>query len=253
MGVYWLEQTEADVPKQNDWLSARELIFLDRLRFAPRRADWRLGRWTAKQTVAACSKLDSSSPALAQIEIIPAPSGAPEVFLDNKLSVVTISLSHRNHRAICALGRGAFALGCDLELIEPRTDAFLSDYFAAEEQALVAGQPATDRPQLLALLWSAKESALKALRCGLRLDTLSVIVGLVDWSSDVNGWRPLKVRYTGGQTFCGWWQVADNMVQTVVAFPPPGQPISLALQRDGGRLAGFSRPTCETEITQTCP
>ncbi len=36
-------------------------------------------------------------------------------------------------------------LGCDLEVIEPRSEAFLSDYFTAEEQALVARAHATDR------------------------------------------------------------------------------------------------------------
>jgi 4'-phosphopantetheinyl transferase len=229
MGVYWLEQIEADVPNENNWLSARELIFLGRLRFAHRRADWRLGRWTAKQAVAACLNLASSPSAFARIEIVPAPSGAPEVFLDNKLSAVTISLSHRNHTAICAVGRGAFELGCDLELIEPRTDAFLSDYFTAEEQALIATRPATDRPRLLALLWSAKESALKALTCGLRLDTRSVIVDPADLSFGLNGWRPLQVRYTGGQIFHGWWQIANDMVRTVVSSPPPARPIALQL------------------------
>jgi 4'-phosphopantetheinyl transferase len=251
MCVYWLEQTEAEVPEENEWLSKSELIFFNRLRFAHRRADWRLGRWTAKQAVAARLNLVSFPTALAKIEIVPAPSGAPEVFVDSKLAAVRISLSHRNHRAICALGPGTFELGCDLELIEPRSDAFLSDYFTVEEQALVAAKPATDRPQLLALLWSAKESALKALRLGLRLDTRSVIVGLLDWSFDVNGWHPLQVRHAGGRIFRGWWQAADNMVQTVVASPPPGRPISLALRNEHRSLAAFSKPTCESEKTQS--
>jgi 4'-phosphopantetheinyl transferase len=229
MGVHWLEQIEADVPKENDWLSAREFIFLDRFSFAHRRADWRLGRWTAKQAVAACLNLASSLPALARIEIVPAPSGAPEVYLDNKLSAVPISLSHRNHRAICFVGRPAVALGCDLELVEPRTDAFLSDYFTAEEQALVAGQSVTDRPRLLGILWSAKESALKALHSGLRLDTRSVIVDPIDLQFGFNGWRPLRVCYTGGQIFHGWWHIADDMVRTVVSSPPPALPIPLQL------------------------
>src|ERR1700739_2610653 len=247
MGVHWLEQTEADVPKENDWLSARERISLDRLRLAHRRADWRLGRWTAKQAVAVCCDLPSFPPALAAIEIIPAPSGAPEVFFENKLSPVTISLSHRNHRAVCFLARQAMELGGDLELVEPRSDSFLSDYFTREEQALVAGQPAADRPRLLALLWSAKESALKALRVGLRLDTRSVIVGPLDWPCELNGWHPIEVRYTGGRTFRGWWQGAGNMVETVVSFSPPGPPIRLALGNDRGSFRGFSKPACESE------
>ena len=89
-------------------------------------------------------------------------------------------------------------LGCDLEIIEPRSDAFVADYFTTEEQALIARASAADRPRLLALLWSAKESALKALHEGLRLDTRCVIVSPFDESFDLNGWSPLRVRYTGG-------------------------------------------------------
>ena len=72
--------------------------------------------------------------------------------------------------------RSGAELGCDLEIVEPRSDAFIADYFTAEEQALIERTSAADRSLLLALLWSAKESALKALRAGLRLDTRSVIV-----------------------------------------------------------------------------
>ena len=61
MHVYWLEQTEANVPEDNTWLSPREVAFADRLRFAKRRADWRLGRWTAKRAGAACDTRACSS------------------------------------------------------------------------------------------------------------------------------------------------------------------------------------------------
>jgi hypothetical protein len=53
MQVYWLEQAVNDVPDNNNWLCTGELACLNRLRFAKRRADWRLGRWTAKRAVAA--------------------------------------------------------------------------------------------------------------------------------------------------------------------------------------------------------
>ena len=57
MDVYWLEQSEADVPTADDWLSENEVARLNSLRVAKRRADWRLGRWTAKCAVAASLKL----------------------------------------------------------------------------------------------------------------------------------------------------------------------------------------------------
>jgi 4'-phosphopantetheinyl transferase len=224
MDVYWLEQTEEDLPKENDWLSGSELSFMEGLRFAKRRADWRLGRWTAKLSLAGYLNAPCSPAFLAKIEIRPAPSGAPEAFLDSKLAAATISLSHRNNRAACAVGPPAVDLGCDLELIEPRSDNFIADYFTPEEQRLVRQQSLAQQSLFLALLWSAKESALKALRTGLRLDTCSVAVELLDSSLEFEGWRALRVRSIGSKVFDGWWFNHDGMVRTVVGAPLPALP-----------------------------
>ncbi len=170
MEVYWLERTEADLPTDNDWLSASEAASLNGMRFAKRRDDWRLGRWTAKRAVATYLILPSDRQILAGIEIRPMPSGAPEVFIANQPAAVTVSLTHRAGAAACAIASSGVALGCDLEVIEPRSEAFIADYFTAEEQQLIQRMSATERPRLLALLWSGKESALKALRTGLRLE-----------------------------------------------------------------------------------
>jgi 4'-phosphopantetheinyl transferase len=180
MDVYWLEQAEADVPSTNDWLSASEVDRLNGMRFTKRRADWRLGRWTAKRALAVSLNLPAHAQALAEIEIRAAPDGAPEVFFANNPGSVTVSLSHRAGTAVCAVALSGAALGCDLEMIEARTEGFVADYFTTEEQGLVARAFAPDRPQLCTLLWSAKESALKALRAGLRLDTRSVVVSPFD-------------------------------------------------------------------------
>jgi 4'-phosphopantetheinyl transferase len=253
MDVYWLERSAADLPAQSDWLSASDRTRLDGMRFAKRRDDWRLGRWTAKLAVAAYLKLPTDFQALAEIEVLPAPSGAPEVFFANQPAEVTISLSHRDGTAICAIAGSGVSLGCDLEIVEPRSDAFVTDYFTPEEQALVARAHPADRFLLLALLWSAKESALKALRAGLRLDTRSVVVNLVDGfqfpSKDLprsredscdsalivqpacGVWRPLHVRFSADQLFQGWWQHEQNLLRTLVATPSPSQPISLNLQQ----------------------
>jgi 4'-phosphopantetheinyl transferase len=248
MIVYWLEQTEADVPGENDWLSARELGQLSALRFAKRRLDWQLGRWAAKHALAVCLRLPFDYPSLANIELRPAPSGAPEVFLANEPAPVTVSISHRAGIAVCAVALSGGALGCDLEAIEQRSDAFVQDYFTYEERGLLAQTPEDDRPLLLTLLWSAKESALKALRVGLRVDTRCVIAAPVvapasqerdgkhnvqkkhanhgDFTAQhmdgVNAWRPLRVRHIYGPTFQGWWQHSRGLVRTMVADSPIG-------------------------------
>jgi 4'-phosphopantetheinyl transferase len=244
MNVYWFEQTEADLPAENDWLSADEAICLQGKRFAKRRSDWRLGRWTAKQALSAILDVPAHPQIFRKMEIRPAPSGAPEAFFDNRPAAVTISLSHRDGIAACAVVKSQVEMGCDVEVVEPRSDDFIADYFALEEQALVARASAADRDRLLALLWSAKESALKALRAGLRLDTRCVVVSPFEAAYDLNGWSRLLVRYTGeradeGQIFHGWWQYEDHMVRTVVANPPPDSPIPSTI-----RTHFFDSPSC---------
>jgi len=229
MNVYWLEQTEADVPVENDWLSENEAACLNGMRFPKRRADWLLGRWTAKHALSVCLDLPAHPEIFKKLDIRPAQSGAPEAFFINQPAGVTISLSHRGGVAACAVAMSEIEMGCDLEMVEPRSDAFIADYFTKKEQALVARASATDRPWLLALLWSAKESALKALHEGLRLDTRSVQVSPFDASFDLNGWSPLRVSYTDGAVFHGWWQLANNILRTCVASPRPDSPISLTV------------------------
>jgi 4'-phosphopantetheinyl transferase len=202
----WLEQIAADVPAGDDWLTPSEAARLAALRFPKRRADWRLGRWTAKLAVASVME---SPRTLAGIEIRAAPSGAPEVFYDGQPLPLAISISHRAGVACCAVAQPAVALGCDLELIEPRSDAFVADYFTDTERALIAQAVPPRQPELIALLWSAKESALKALHVGLRADTRSVTVKLV-------GATKLSMAHAGGE-FRGWWQSDGTLIRTLAA------------------------------------
>jgi 4'-phosphopantetheinyl transferase len=231
MNVFWLEQTEADVPAESDWLSPSEALRLAGLRFPKRRADWRLGRWTAKRAVAACLGLPIHAENLALLEIRAAASGEPEVFLQRVPAAVSISLSHRAGVALCAVTPSSTALGCDLEIVEPRSDAFAADYFTVEEQALLSRTPASNRAVLLSLLWSAKESALKALHQGLRLDTRSVIVelDLRAKSSDSVPWIPLQVRHGNGSIFHGCWFVRGRLLRSLVAAAPSLHAIPIKL------------------------
>jgi 4'-phosphopantetheinyl transferase len=240
--VYWLEQSESDVSPGDDWLSPAEATLLKGMRFAKRHDDWRLGRWTAKRALAIYLDIPDHPRALATIEIRPAQSGAPQAFFADRAAPVSISLSHRAGSAICALAPSGTSVGCDLEVIEPRTVNFVEDYFTPAEQALVAGSPELDQQLIITLVWSAKESALKALCIGLRQDTRDVIVSLGETPgnrkvpaannqrtlsrSHVPGWQPIRVRHADGQIFRGWWQSTD-FVRTIVSSPPPSQPTAL--------------------------
>jgi len=246
METHWLEQTEADLPAHDDWLSPKECVLLSQKRFPKRRADWRLGRWTAKRAAATFLNLPGDPHALQEIEVRAAPSGAPELFLAERPAALTISISHRAGIAACTIAREGVALGCDLELIEPRDDGFVADYFTADEQALIARTLKPDWPRLVTLIWSAKESALKALREGLRIDTRSLAVILPDHEhaaaalgphSGLDPWQPFQVRCVGGEVFQGWWQSAGKIVRTLVGTPAPCPPIFL---KERGASAGLA-------------
>ena len=134
MNIFWLQQAERDVPVDDQWLTPDELNRLRGLGFPQRRRDWRLGRWTAKCAVASYLEWPSRHDTFTDIEVRTAPSGAPEVLIQGTPGPVVISLSHRVGVAICAVAPTGAVLGCDLEKIEPRSQAFISDYFTAEEQ-----------------------------------------------------------------------------------------------------------------------
>lgn len=234
MEVYWLEQTIGDVPSSDAWLNPSEVSELRKMGFVKRRTDWLLGRWTAKNAVALYRGAARALWALNEIEIRSAPSGAPEIFLGNVCAPIAISLSHRAGIGACAITPHPGVLGCDLEIIEPHSNAFASDYFAAEEQELVAKVALSERPTLLTLLWSAKESALKALHEGLRSDTRSVVVSLPESlarNREDNGtalqWNPMHVRVINGRIFRGWWSQTGDLLRTVVGDPPPAPPVLL--------------------------
>ena len=216
MTIYWLEQNQTDVPPGDGWLGGREMEVLSQLRIPKRRADWRLGRWTAKIALATRHQMPRHHEALAGIQIVAAASGAPEV-TDPRLRSA-ISLSHSGAVAACAVADAGTDLGCDVEAVTPRSPAFLEDYFTPAEQHLAARSSGEVRCGLVTLMWSAKESTLKALRCGLRADTRSVCtIAIGNAGITAAGWQPLVTIHESGRSFSGWWRQAGGLIHTVVA------------------------------------
>ena len=230
-----MEQTERDVPSGDWWLSESERAIVDWLHIPKRRADWRLGRWTAKQAVSMYFNLPRKEQVLAAVELQPAPSGAPEAFIHSRTAPIHLSLSHSRGVGLCAIARMGGEVGCDLEIVEPRSPVFLADYFTAEEQELVAKTPVANRDQVVTLLWSTKESALKALHCGLRSDTRSVNAAPADFlPARGEEWRPLCAAHFSGRNFRGWWRISHDLVRTIVADPVPLRLVALRLCGEGG-------------------
>lgn len=208
--------TDAEVPAGEGWLSAAERATLAGLRFSARRCDWRLGRWAARRAVAAVLGVESEG-----VEVRPAADGAPEALVDGRPAPVTISISHRAGLGACLAVRAPALAGCDLELVEPRSPALARDFFTPAELAWVGSAAPACRDLAVALVWSAKESALKAMREGLRLDTREVEVAL--GVSAAGRWRALSVGHAT-RTFGGWWRPEGRHVLTVVTEPAGAPP-----------------------------
>jgi len=221
LDVHWLTRRLADVPDHNNWLSDREREVLAGLTVIKRRSDWRLGRWTAKCLVRAQLDRRFGIHEYGDIEVRAAPDGAPDVYVRGEVAPVTLSISHSNGVALCALAVCEMRLGCDTELIEARTEAFVADYFSSEERGVVARMPIWHRPLAATLIWSAKESVLKARRVGLRHDTRSVVVDVGDSvRCRRDQWTRFSARCTDdGGAFGGFWMSAAGHVHTLATEP----------------------------------
>lgn len=219
----WLTRSRADVPAGNGWLSARERATLAGLRSRRRASDWRLGRWAAK---AALCAWNGSAPA--EVEIVSSEGGAPEALVGGRPAPTSLSLSHRGGRALAVVADVGVAVGCDLELTEPRSGAFVRTWFAPAERASLESAGEAERAAFANLIWTAKEAATKLRREGLRLDPRHAVVEL-EWQPPADGeWRPLSVHWDREMvTALGWWRQEPGWVFACVSEPPTPVPAAL--------------------------
>jgi len=203
--TWWLARAETQLPADGRWLTPAERDRAGKLRYTKRRTDFLLGRWTLKLAVARASGWPEDPATLARIEGRSAPDGAPELYVDGQRDDRGVSLSDRAGCAVCLVASGPAAVGCDLELVEPRSAAFVRDYLTGPEIRWVAAA-GPGRDAAANLMWSAKESALKVLRTGLRRDTRSVEVTPADPVPPGRVWSRFQVRTAEGSVFEGWWR-----------------------------------------------
>ena len=223
--LYWTECRVAEVPADDFWLTADEQLRLCTLRIPKRRADWRLGRWTAKSAVREQLQLDGHDLSPSQIEIRVRASGAPYASVLGRS--INLSLSHSHGLAFCVVSGSTVPVGCDIEYVEPRSPAFVSDYLTADEQLGVAEQlDEWQKQTLVTLFWSAKESALKALELGLRADlgqlnvTGELAISPSESRNNLNTvWRRTDIKVSELRSLSGWWSQKAGFVRTVVCDP----------------------------------
>jgi 4'-phosphopantetheinyl transferase len=226
--VRWMARGEHEVPPGDAWLTPRERERAAAIRFTKRRTEYLLRRWTGKQAVAAAAGLSRDVPSLARVEVANGPTGAPVALVDGAPSGLEVSLTDRAGWAVCLVAAGDTRVGCDVEIVEPRSPGFVTDFLTPAEQRWLTSRADGDRDAAANLVWCAKESALKVLQTGLRRDTRSVEVVLTepaDRRDDEHaGWAPLEIRSSEGRRMPGWWRRDGVFLVTVasdLSIPPP--------------------------------
>lgn len=233
--VHYTIQDWQQLPTELDWLTAGERARLEGFRFDKRRRDWLSGRWAAKIALMGISGLPKGD--IDRFEITSAPNGAPLPRLDGWPYRARLSLSHSNDRAFCTVSREMTALGCDIELVEPRSEAFVETYFTESEREHVDSSSPLFRDSLVTKIWSAKESTLKALRTGLQTDTRSVEV--ID-NGDCAGadWDIARTIVADAGEFSCLWRLDGQFVLSIVTRDPVETPIPVSGHRSGRTLGG---------------
>ncbi len=249
--VWWLAHGEHEVPTTLAWLSPHERDHLASIRYTKRRDEYVTRRWTTKQAVATVLGIDRAPSALARIEVRHRESGAPYVQLDGAMVDIDVSMSDRAGWAVCLVGppgaRAVGTLGIDLEIVEPRTDGFVADFFTAAEREHVRSLADPERRHEAAnLIWSAKEAALKVQQVGLRVDTRTVEVQLHGVPRS-DGWAAMTVVGADGP-MPGWWRRDGQYLLTIACDrpcePPQPMPTGSDLAAAVPRHSWVERPTC---------
>ena len=284
--IHWLLQRDADEMPTTGWLSTAELARLALFRAAKRRQEWLLGRWTAKRLVQGYLEQETGlRPPLDALVIVRDAGGAPAVLFDSdatpmdlppgarwvsgasllgdaerkaglpKLAAsgmalpISLSISHSNGLALCALhcagnavlsdphcavddafpDKGNVVIGIDIEYSEERSDSFVQAYFTNEEIHCIGQALGNEQALLSTVTWSAKEAVLKALQLGLVVDTRRVqclpATGLELAASINYGWNevyitcdPALLSQPGYGQWRGWWRREGAYVLTLAAL-----------------------------------
>lgn len=229
--IHWLLEPAQNMTEPPEtFLSAAEWERFTSLRFEKRRLDWLLGRWTAKRLLQAIL-LEQTHDMVARhaIEIFNDADGAPKISeieslrdesIKQTIKGLNLSISHSNAHAFCAVSDET--IGADLEIIEPRPEYLVGDYFTTAEQAHVSASTPATRDVVVTAIWSAKEAVLKALRKGLSEDTRAVEISIAPFEGAPAEWTPFEIELDlehEGTLRC-WWRAQDGFVLALAADAP---------------------------------
>ena len=162
MTVRWHLARRDEVPADDEWLTDDERAVLAGLAIAKRRADWRLGRWTAKSLLAAVLGVPPRS--------CRGPGGRRR-----RAGCLRRRRTVPGCRSACRTATASrwppslrlpTRVGIDLETLETRSDAFVREWLSTDEQAALPSAGAARDLQVLCC-WTGKEASAKVLREGL--------------------------------------------------------------------------------------
>ena len=226
-----------------DVLTPHERAHHDRFAFEKRRRDWLMGRFVAKRLIARMVRERfGRHPLASAVQIDTAPTGAPVPLNASVCGLIEfpagarlpleLSISHSRGAAFAAAfwhadeGSGRARIGADLEWIEPRAPDLFDDYFTTDERRYCAQGGAGERDRRATIVWSAKESGLKAAGLGLTVDTRAIVC--LPASSAIpllpephERWQALSIATQPPLSLSmndavGCWQIRDGFAFTLV-------------------------------------
>ncbi|MCL4262263.1 MAG: 4'-phosphopantetheinyl transferase superfamily protein [Anaerolineae bacterium] len=220
--IHWLTQILDEIPAE-DYLTDVEIARFQELKTEKRRADWLLGRWTAKRLLQTVLwEKDGVTLPLDMITITNNPDGDPDYRLPITDHRFSISISHAHGRAfVAAVEKDHAPIGADMELIQPRPAGFAEEYFTLAEIALGYGLVGSERAVWETAVWSAKEAVLKALHLGLSVDTRAISCLIEPVERPPTWWTPFAIRFDQTRLpkpappLTGWWRVEDDFVLAI--------------------------------------
>jgi 4'-phosphopantetheinyl transferase len=209
-------------------LTSRESATLAGLTVPKRRRDWLIGRHTLKSLLVEHLRENGRPVRPSDVEVRPAPSGAPEVFAGGHQLDCQVSITHSEGRAASAVSPNpSVAVGIDLETVAPRPQRFVADHFTDVEAEHVRRASPGERDRLITTIWSGKEAVLKALRIGLTVSPRLVTCRPGSLGGTFRDWVPMQVAaapevLARAGALCsvpvlhGWWRPLDGQVLTLV-------------------------------------